>query len=285
MRPNGKWVLVTGATTGIGYACVRHLAKLGYQVIAGYRKDTDEDRLEGEFVWPLKIDVTHPDDIARAAEEIETLVDDGLCGIVNNAGVGFIGPVEFVSIDSWRKQFEVNVFGQVAITQIALPLLRKHVAEMGKGAARIIMIGSIGGKVGQPVLSPYCSSKFALEAICDALRLELREQGIQTILLEPGAIKSEIWRKGQESADEIPRDHPARLLYGDIIEGVTTRGAQSAKEALPAIAVARVVEACLTKNNPKARYVIGRDANIAAILKRVLPDRAWDAIMMKAFGL
>src|SRR5262245_5535409 len=183
--PSGK-IVITGASSGIGRAM--RLDQLGFHVFAGVRNPADGDALKSkssERLSPVLLDVTSEDSIARAARSIG---DAPIAGLVNNAGIAVGGPLEMVPIPLWRKQFEVNVIGQVAVTQAFLPLLR-----VGRG--RIVNIGSIAGRSALPFTSPYCSSKFALEGLSDSLRMELRQWGISVSIVEPGSIRTPIWEK------------------------------------------------------------------------------------------
>jgi len=282
MSENGqKIVVITGASTGIGLACAVHLAERGYTVLGGVRREADGEKLRGLGIEPLMVDVTDAASIAQAAEMVTAFArEEGICGLVNNAGVGVLGPVEFVTIPEWRRQFEVNVFGQIAMTQAMLPLLRMRRAR--GGSARIVMIGSIAGRIGQPILSPYCASKHALEAVSDALRLELKPEKIGVSLIEPGAIQSEIWEKGQQFVGTIPADAPSRARYGKLIDAIGAAAAESARNALPGEVVAKAVERCLSSAKPATRMVIGRDAKFAAVFRRFLSDRWFDRILMGA---
>jgi NAD(P)-dependent dehydrogenase (short-subunit alcohol dehydrogenase family) len=286
---NRKHVLITGTSTGIGRECALYLARKGFVVLAAARRESDAPVVETvgyQQICPLRLDVTDGDSIAAAAQRVREVVGSaGLCGLVNNAGIGVLGPIEFVPIDGWRKQFEVNVFGQVMVTQAMLPLLRDHVARFGHGSARIINITSIGGRLAQPILGPYTASKFALEAISDSLRFELRRQGIRICVIQPGAVQSEIWRKGEEQTMNFPSDGPARKLYAQVITGVQTIAKQASKTAVPADRVAEVVEKCLTKRRPRTRYLIGKDAKSAAFFQSILPTTWFDAIMTKVMKI
>jgi len=286
---NRKCVLITGTSTGIGRACAVYLARKGFVVLAGARKEADAPVLEtvgNQQICPVRIDVTDAASITAAAQRVREVVGEaGLCGLVNNAGVGVLGPIEFVPIEGWRKQFEVNVFGQVMVTQAMLPLLREHVARFGHGSARIINITSIGGRLAQPILGPYTASKFAMESISDSLRLELRRQGIRICVIQPGAVQSEIWRKGQEQTSTFPPDSPARVLYGQVIDGVEATARNAEKTAVPAEDVAKVVETCLTKRRPRTRYLIGKDAKSAALAQSILPTTWFDGIMAKVMKI
>jgi NAD(P)-dependent dehydrogenase (short-subunit alcohol dehydrogenase family) len=285
----GRFVLVTGASTGIGKACALYLAKSGFSVIAGVRRDEDAKNLEliaGGNLQGIQLDIADSGSIGTVAKGIGQITgESGLAGIVNNAGISVPGPVEFVSRDQWRKQFEVNVFGQVEVTQALLPLVRRHVAARGHGAGRIVFIGSIAGRVTMPMMGPYSASKHAIAAIAAALRMELREQGIHVCLIEPGAIQSEIWRKGIEFAATIAADGPLRERYGHQIDAAVNNARDSAAGAIGADRVARLVWRCLTSPRPPRRKTIGRDALLAAVLKRILPEKWFDRVLLMALKI
>jgi len=181
--------LVSGASTGIGEACALHLDRLGWRVFAGVRRQADGERLQAQSsarLTPVSLDITDEAEVAAAAKAVaEALDGGGLSGLVNNAGIGLGGPVEYLPLDHWRRQLEVNVLGQLAVTQALMPLIRN-------ATGRIVFIGSISGRVATPMLAPYSASKHALEAICESMRHELRPFGIRTVLVEPGAIKTPI---------------------------------------------------------------------------------------------
>jgi NAD(P)-dependent dehydrogenase (short-subunit alcohol dehydrogenase family) len=179
----------------------------------------------------------------------------------------------------------VNVFGHADVTRVLLPSLRRHVSTHGMGAGRIIFIGSIAGRVSMPIMAPYCASKHAIAALASSLRMELLGQGIHVCLIEPGAIQSEIWRKGDEFAATIPADAPARELYGRQIDAVVGTSRQSAAGAIPADHVARLVYRCMTGSNPPRRRTVGRDAMFAAILRRILPETAFDRVLLWALKI
>ncbi|HEX4056402.1 MAG TPA: SDR family NAD(P)-dependent oxidoreductase [Tepidisphaeraceae bacterium] len=276
-----RHVLVTGSSTGIGRTCAVHLAQSGFLVIAGVRRPSDGQQLESAApnLRSMQLDIADGTSVAAAAAQIAEITGEtGLAGLVNNAGIGVHGPVEFVSIDDWRRQFEVNLFGHIAVTQNLLPMLRH-------GAGRIVFIGSIAGRVTTPILGPYSASKHAIAAVAAALRMELRDQGIHVCLIEPGAIQSEIWRKGDEFAATISSDSPARQLYGRQIDAITRISRDSAANAIPADRVARLVHQCLTSSHPPVRKTVGRDAMFAAILKRILPERLFDGLLRRILGI
>jgi NAD(P)-dependent dehydrogenase (short-subunit alcohol dehydrogenase family) len=284
---SSRHVLITGASTGIGRECAAHLARLGFAVLAGVRNDADASTLEAiDHVKAIRVDVTCGDSIAAAAEKVRCITGEaGLCGLINNAGIGVFGPIEFVPIADWRRQFDVNIFGQIAVTQAMLPLLRQHVAHSGMWSARIVNMSSIAGRLAQPIFGPYCASKFAMEAFSDSLRLELRGQGIHVCVVEPGAIDTPIWHKGFETESAIAEDHPARKLYGAAITGGFAAAKKAAKTAIPAEAVAKAVAACMTRRRPRTRYLVGMDAKSGAIFRAVTPDRMVDLIVGKVFAM
>jgi NAD(P)-dependent dehydrogenase (short-subunit alcohol dehydrogenase family) len=208
-------------------------------------------------------------------------VGDGpLAGLVNNAGVAVAGPLEFVPLDELRRQLEVNLIGQVAVTQAFLPALRR-------AAGRIVNVSSIGGKVALPLLAPYNASKFALEGVSDSLRRELRRQGVDVIVIEPGGIKTPIWGKGNALAEELTARMPpdGERLYGRLIERVRAETVKIERDrGLPPRAVAEVIGQALTADRPRTRYVVGTEAKVRAQLARVLPDRVMDRLIGRALG-
>jgi NAD(P)-dependent dehydrogenase (short-subunit alcohol dehydrogenase family) len=276
----GQTVLITGASTGIGEACARHLANQGWQVFAGVRRDTDGERLaSGTGIEPVHIDVTDADAIDLAVKHVSNVTNGTLRAVVNNAGIGIGGPIEYIELDEWRRQFEVNVFGQIAVTKACLPLLRAN----GAGG-RIAIVGSIGGRIATPLLGPYAASKHALEAISESLRHELRRAGIKVTLVEPGAIATPMWDKAMDTATQIESDlsDEARSRYQWAIDGFRKGSRLQARNAIPATKVAEVVEKALTAKRPKARVLVGVDAKGMATAARFLPDSARDAIVRLA---
>jgi NAD(P)-dependent dehydrogenase (short-subunit alcohol dehydrogenase family) len=276
-------VLVTGASTGIGRACAEHLDSLGFSVFAGVRKDTDAESLRSAgsgAIHPVTLDVTESGSIAAAAQAVTEAAPEGLAGLVNNAGVAFGGPLELVTIDEWRAQMEVNFIGQVAVTQALLPALRKR-------RGRIVNITSIGGRLATPFLGPYNASKFALEAVTDALRQELRPFGVHVVAIEPGAVATPIWDKGRASAEDLTARMPAEgvELYRSGIEALRRGIAQAERAGVPPLEVAKAVARALTASRPNTRYVIGRDARMRLAIARLLPTRAMDRLVARVMGL
>jgi NAD(P)-dependent dehydrogenase (short-subunit alcohol dehydrogenase family) len=269
--PSGT-VLVTGASSGIGEATVLHLRELGFDAVAAVRKDEDAERLQGRGVRTVKLDVTDDDSIAAARA---SLGDGPLAGLVNNAGIAVAAPLEFLPLDQLRHQLEVNLIGQLAVTQRFLPALRA-------GRGRIVNVSSIGGRVALPLVGAYNASKFALEAISDTLRRELRSQGVDVIVVEPGGVKTPIWRKGDELATDLTADLPpeGRRLYASLIAAIRKQTAKIATETgIEPRVVAEAIGHALTAKRPRARYLVGRDAKLRAPAATVLPDRVMDRIV------
>jgi NAD(P)-dependent dehydrogenase (short-subunit alcohol dehydrogenase family) len=260
-----KTALVTGASTGIGEACALRLARSGWRVLSGVRRAGDAPQGTEEVL----LDVTDAAQIKAAAHGIEELH-----GLVNNAGIALAAPLEFAPLEELRRQLEVNVLAQVAVTQALLPALRK-----AKG--RIVFMGSIAGKSALPFLGPYSASKHALEAIADALRLELSPWGIGVTIVEPGTIKTPIWTRSAARADELlaAMEGRERLeeLYGERIGRFRRIALARGEAGAPADAVAKVVEEALTAARPPTRRLVGRDARIRAAFE-LLPDRLRDRV-------
>lgn len=268
-----RTVLVTGASTGIGRATAELLHARGFRVFAGVRKAEDAASLTAAGIRPLFLDVTDEGQIAAAAAAI---ADDGggLFGLVNNAGIASAAPLEFVPVPELRHQLEVNVVGQVAVTQAVLPLLRAS-----KG--RIVNVTSIGGLIAGQMLGPYNASKFALEAVTHVLRQELAPWGIEVIAIEPGVIATPIWGTSAASADRMlaPRLAEVTALYGAQIEAAQKMAANGTKHGIPPLEVAKAIEKALMATRPKTRYPVGTDAKIGAALLARLPDRTRDRLL------
>lgn len=276
-------VLVTGASTGIGRACAEQLEELGFVVFAGVRSDRAEHALRdgrSERMRPLLLDVTDGASIAATADAIERAAPLGLAALVNNAGIGVGGPVELVSIDDWRRQFEVNLIGAIAVTQAMLPALRR-------GRGRVVNMTSIGGRLATAYLAPYNASKFALEAVTDSLRQEMRQFAVHVIAIEPGAVATPIWDKARESANEITQRFPADglELYRSGIDALSKGIDDSERMGIPPEEVAKVVADAITSARPRPRYVVGRDAKMRLMLSRVLPTRTMDRLVARFMGI
>ena len=260
-----RTALVTGASSGIGEACALRLARNGWRVLAGVRNDADAERLRALELEPVTLDVTD-------AASIAAVRVDELDALVNNAGIAVSMPIEFLPLDELRRQLEVNVVGQVAVTQAFLPQLR---ASRG----RIVNVGSIAGRSSLPFLGAYAASKHALEAVTDALRMELQPFGIHVAIVEPGSIATPIWTKGAETFQRLIDGLPAEVttLYGARMLAFRKAAQAAGQRGEPADAVAAVVEQALTAEKPRTRYLVGRDARRRAALQ-YLPDRVRDRI-------
>jgi NAD(P)-dependent dehydrogenase (short-subunit alcohol dehydrogenase family) len=271
-------VVVTGASTGIGRATALFLDEKGYTVFAGVRKEADAKALaeEGsERLSPITIDVTNQPSIAAAKEEVEHAIgQDRLVGLVNNAGVGNGGPVETLDLQDLRDVLEVNLIGQVAVTQAFLPLVRQS-----KGT--IVFIGSIGGRVASPFMSPYNTSKFAIEALGESLRHEVSPWEIDVAVVEPSSIDTPIWRKGAETIDEqtAKMSPDAKRLYGKQLVRMEEVLTETANRGIPPKKVAEAIHDAIQSDNPKHRYLVGRDAKIGARLKGIVPDRTFSKLV------
>ena len=277
-------VLITGASTGIGAACALELDRRGFRVFAGVRNDAAVQRLRqqgSDRLTPVMLDVTDPAGIAEAARSVaEAVGDEGLWGLVNNAGIVVAGPLEVLPLDELRKQLEINVIGQVAVTQAFLPLLRT-------ARGRIVNMGSISGRLSAPFLGPYSASKFAMEAITDSLRLELRRWGIAVSIVEPVSIKTPIWEKTEVEADELAKKAPPQLeeLYGADLAAFRAETHRLAEHGLPVERVVRAVVHALTARRPKTRYPVGAQAKWGIFALQFVSDRTRDWIVRRAMGL
>ena len=264
-------VFITGTSTGIGAASALLLAEKGFRVFAGVRKEIDGDALarrsSGELT-PVQIEITDDSSIFRAAETVEKAVGArGLFGLVNNAGIVKPGPLEFQPMADFRRQLEVNLVGQVAVTQAFLPLIRR-------GSGRIVNVGSIGGHLVLPLHGAYSASKFAMEAVSDALRLELRQWRIPVSHIDPGATETAIFGKTLAAIDEIEKALHDRghTQYDGQITGIRSLVEKTAADAAPVEDLSKTVAKALTARKPKSRYLAGHGAEAAAIMARTATD-------------
>jgi NAD(P)-dependent dehydrogenase (short-subunit alcohol dehydrogenase family) len=271
-------VLVTGASTGIGEATTKLLAGRGVPVLAGARAQSDLERLGRiKGVEPVALDVTDAAAIDALRERISRAA---LRGLVNNAGISLVGPLEETPLDELRRQFEVNMVGQIAVTQAALPALRS-------GHGRIVNIGSIGGRVGQPFVGAYCGSKGAIHLMSSSLRRELRPWGIWVTCIEPGTIATEIWDKGDEAGRAAleAMSPEGRARYGARMESMAAVVRRQAGSGIQPEAVARRIEHALFARRPRAYELVGRDARAISVLHAILPVRVWDRFVDRRLGL
>ena len=273
-------VLITGASRGIGEACALRLVRSGRRVFAGVRDAAHGDALQragGPGITPVRLDVTDATSIEAAQALVaEQVGARGLDALVNNAGIAVGGPLELLTADDLRQQLEVNVVGQQAVTRAFLPLLRR-------AHGRIVFMSSIAGRSALPIMGAYGASKHALEAMADALRVELRPWDIAVTLIEPAVIATEIWDRSISATQaRLERVDPAALeRYGRVIDAVRRR-AERGMGGLPPDDVARAVERALTARHPRARYILGRGARTRILLETLLPTRLRDRIVARA---
>ena len=277
-------VVMTGASSGIGEASALLLARAGFHVFAGVRREEDARALAGRAtgrLTPLLLDITDSTQIRSAAETVAELVGDrGLAGLVNNAGVGVAWPLEVVPLDEFRRQFEVNVFGHLAVTQAFLPLLRA-------ATGRIVNVGSVGGRITMPFGGTLSAPRHAFVAVNDALRMELSPWGIHVVLIEGGSIATRAVDKLETSAEAVLRQLSAvnRARYADAYRTAVARAVARTRAGSPPEVVARAVLRALTEHTPKTRYPVGADTRLLLTLAAILPDRLLDRVRLRSFGL
>jgi NAD(P)-dependent dehydrogenase (short-subunit alcohol dehydrogenase family) len=269
-------IVVTGASTGIGAATARELAARGHFVVAGVRREVDGRGLESANVRPVIIDITRPQQIADLAALVEA---DGrpLRALINNAGIAVNAPVEVLPMEEWRRQFDVNFFGHIEVTQALLPaLLRSH--------GRVVMMSSIGGRLAQPTYGAYSGSKFALEAVSDALRRELAPHGVEVVIVEPGAVRTEMVGRGGVTARRLAAAMTPEQdrRYGDLMQAILAQSDKFLRDGVDASKAATIIATAATAHRPKSRYTVGRDAALLTRLARILPDRALDRVLSLA---
>jgi NAD(P)-dependent dehydrogenase (short-subunit alcohol dehydrogenase family) len=272
-------VLVTGATRGIGRATALRLAARGWDVFAGVRRAQDGAELRSaqpSRIWPVVLDVTDQEQVSALDQALAPALD----ALVNNAGIVVGGPVEAVPLSELRRQLEVNVVGQVAVTQALLPRLRR-------ARGRVVFVSSLSGRVATPLTGPYNASKFALEAVADTLRMELAPWRIRVALVEPAQTDTDMWRKAEDDLDSgvalLSAEH--RQLYAKHIDGFRKSIPRSQRMAKPAETVASTIERALTARRPRARYVVGTPARIQAVLARHTPTPVLDVMLRAGTGV
>jgi NAD(P)-dependent dehydrogenase (short-subunit alcohol dehydrogenase family) len=282
--------LITGTSTGIGRATALRLLERGWTVLAGVRDEESGERLAreaggAERLIPLKLDVTDPAQIAEAAARVQEPVAQrgasgagGLDALVNNAGIGVGGPLELLAPEDLRRQFDVNVHGQVAITQALLPALRS-------ARGRIVFVSSVGGRVAMAFTAPYAASKHAIEAVGDALRVELHSSGVKVALVEPGSVATPIWDKGRAEAERVRIPPELEGIYGHVPAAMDKVLEDTARRGVPPEMVAETIERALTERRVKARYVVGRDARVMLAVRRLLPDLLFDRVARRVLGV
>jgi len=275
-------VLVTGASTGIGRAAALRLDRSGWKVFAGVRKAEDAESLQASAsprLTPVFLDVTDPEQVAAAAELVERESEEGLGGLVNNAGVAIPGPLETIPLEDFRHQLEVNLIAYVAVAQALLPQVRR--AE-----GRVVFVSSIGGRIAFPFAGAYHVSKFGTEAMGDVFRQELRPWNLKVSIIEPGSIDTPIWERGQRKGDEIEAKSPqTKLLYGNAIEKFRKLIEDTAERGIPPEKVARAISHALESKRPKSRYLVGLDAKLQARIMPLVPTSVFDRIVARQLDL
>jgi NAD(P)-dependent dehydrogenase (short-subunit alcohol dehydrogenase family) len=271
-------VVVTGASTGMGAATARELARRGYHVLAGVRRDEDADAMRGPGIEPVILDITNPGHIEALVARVQNDPKGrALRAVVNNAAIQANVPIEVFALDEWRRMFEVNLFGQVAVTQALLPALFSS-------RGRVVNISSLGGKIAMATYGPYAATKFALEAVSDALRRELAPAGVDVVVIEPGAVRTEMLDRAIATADASmsAMTPDQRQRYGGLVAAVNEQATTSTRSGLSAEAAARVIATAVTARKPRTRYTVGRDAALITRLARFLPDRVLDRVTAAA---
>jgi NAD(P)-dependent dehydrogenase (short-subunit alcohol dehydrogenase family) len=266
--------IITGASTGIGAATARELARRGFHVLAGVRRDRDAEAIRGPGIEPLIIDITNGGHIrALVTRVLEDPQGRTVRALVNNAAIGVNAPVEAFAIEEWRRLFEVNFFGHIAVTQALLPALIRS-----KG--RVVNISSVGGRIAMATYGPYASAKFALEAVSDSLRREIAPLGVQVVVVEPGAVRTEMAARAIATAHELAASMTPEQSqrYRKLVHAITAQAETSTESGLPAEAAAKVIAKAVTARKPRTRYTVGRDAARLSLLARILPDRTLDRI-------
>ncbi len=278
--------MITGASTGIGRASALRLAGSGWTVLAGVRDPSAAAELAdltppGGRLVAVTLDVTDAEQIAQAVARVQELAGaggGGLDALVNNAGIAGGGPLELLPEEDLRGLFEVNVFGQVAVTRALLPALRR-------AGGRLVFVSSVGGRVAMPFTPAYAASKHAVEAFADTLRVELRRSGVRVALIEPGSVATPIWDKGRAEADRVRIPPELEGAYGGVHEAMDRALANTARRGVDPDQVAAVIERALTSPRMRARYVVGRDARVMLTMKTLLPDLVFDRLVRRLLGV
>jgi NAD(P)-dependent dehydrogenase (short-subunit alcohol dehydrogenase family) len=268
-------IVVTGASTGMGAATARELARRGFHVLAGVRREIDAEALRGDGIEPHILDITVESDVAAIADRVAAdPLGRPLRALINNAGIAVNAPVEALPIAEWRRQFEVNLFGHVAMIQALMPSLLRS-------SGTVVNISSVGGKVALPTYPAYAGTKFALEALSDSMRREVNDLGVKVVVVEPGAVKTEMAQRGVATADRLKAGMTADQLerYGGLIDAMSNLARSFDTDGVPAERAAKVIANAATAPRPRTRYTIGRDAAILLRLSRVVSDRFLDRVV------
>ncbi len=277
-----RMAVVTGASSGIGLATTHELARRGFYVLAGVRKQQDADRLASANIEPVIVDITDEEQVAALADRVAHDPRGRRLGaLVNNAGVALNAPVEAIPLAEWRRHFDVNVFGHVAVVQALLPAL------IAGGDGRLVNVSSIGGRVAFPTYGAYAAAKFALEGFSDALRREVGRLGVKVIVIEPGTIATPMWGKGIATMDELAAamtaDQHAR--YDDLIAAMHKQAEGQEGSGIPPRRAATVIADAIQSRKPRTRYLVGRDAKLLARIAGLLSDSMVDRLVARTLGI
>lgn len=271
-------IVVTGASTGIGRATVAALVSTGHHVWATVRRDLDARSLReqhGASVTPLIMDLEDDATVAAAGEQVRAA--GPLHGLVNNAGAALTGPLEFLPLAVFRRQLDINLVGQLSVTQAMLPALHQAATTArseGSRPPRIVMIGSVGGRIAGPMVGPYHASKFGIVGLSDSLRAELAPFGIGVVVIEPGSVATPIWERALRSANEVVAAMPPEARrYERQVRASFADAERTAARGIPPERLAAVIVDALSGRNPRPRRLVGRDARLVGVLTRLLPPR------------
>ena len=279
-----KSIVITGTSSGIGRACALMLDRNGFRVFAGVRKTADGDALRqaaSDRLTPVLVEITDDASITSMVEQVaDSVGDTGLAGLVNNAGTTLPCPVEYLPLDGFRRQLEVNLIGPLAVTQALLSLLRR-------GGGRVVNVTSAAGKAGVPLMAPYVAAKHGLEGLSDVLRLEFSELGVQVAVIEPGFVATAMGGKLQRDAEAAVRALPeeGQRRYGPQLAAMAEAISKHAAHGSGPEVVAQAVMDALTSDRPATRYPVGAGARRMLLMRRVLSDRRFDRIIRHAAGL
>jgi NAD(P)-dependent dehydrogenase (short-subunit alcohol dehydrogenase family) len=278
-----KSVVITGSSTGIGWGCTKVLIQKGWRVFGSVRKQADADRLTKEFgskFVPLLFDVTDASAVGKAADQAAAALGNAtLDGLVNNAGVAMAGPLLYLDVDDFRQQLEVNLTGQLIVTQAFAPLLGADTSRKGR-PGRIVNITSVGGRNANPFMGPYNTSKFGFEGFSESLRREMMIFGIDVIVVAPGAVATPIWEK----AEQIDVSRYANTPYATALDRIRNYMLQLGRGGLPPEAIGKVVWRALTLKHPKVHYTVS-PSGLQDLMTGILPKRMVDNIIAGRLGL
>jgi NAD(P)-dependent dehydrogenase (short-subunit alcohol dehydrogenase family) len=282
MVSTNRMAVVTGASSGIGLVTAQELARRGFHVLAGVRKQQDAARLASENVEPVIVDITDEEQVAALADRVAHDPQGRCLGVlVNNAGVAINAPVEAIPLAEWRRHFDVNFFGHVAVVQALLPAL------IAGGDGRLVNVSSIGGRVAFPTYGAYSASKFALEGFSDVLRREVGRLGVKVIVIEPGTIATPMWGKGIAIMDKLTATMTADKYarYGDLIAAMHKQAKEQEGSGIQPLSAAKVIADAIQSRKPRTRYRVGRDAKLLAVMSGLLSDYTFDRFGARNLGI